>query len=161
MSSGLSNQLEPLFGWGNQAYSIEKRIEPEVKWNNLLLHTNHFYICRRVKASSLHLNTGTGNFQSCSPIIIPLLHYPLSGYKEESGNEASITLVYPSSHDCMGFMHLGLDGTLLKMKQWWLNSLLFSVLCSVTFRTIASLSSVVSAASPSLICYKMWCLFQW
>ena len=66
---------------------------------------------------------------------IPLLHYPLSGHKEESGNKASITLIYSSSHVCMGFMHLGLDETLLKKRQWWLNSLLFSVLCSVTFRT--------------------------
>ena len=131
----------------------KKRVEPEVKWHNLLLHTNYLYICRRVKASSLHLTTGTGNLQSCSPIIIPLLHYPLSGHKEESGNEASITLIYPSSHVCMGFMHLGLDGTLQKKRQWWLNSLLFSLLCCVTFRTVASLSSVVSAASLSLICY--------
>jgi len=54
----------------------------EVKWHNLLLHIK---ICRRVNASSLHLTTGTGSLQSCSPLIIPFLCYSLWGHKEESG----------------------------------------------------------------------------
>ena len=65
---------------------------------------------RRVKASSLHLTTGTGNPQSCSPIITPLLHDSLSGHKGESGKEASIILIsMECSHACMEFMNLGLD----------------------------------------------------
>ena len=51
--------------------------------------------CRRIKASSLHLTTGTGNLQSCSPLVIRLLHYSLLGHKEKSGNKASITMIYP------------------------------------------------------------------
>ena len=64
-----------------------------VRFNNftltmgLELHTltlvAHFYALL-VKASSLHLTTGTGGLQSCSP----LLHYPLSARAQESGNEA-------------------------------------------------------------------------
>ena len=59
-------------------------------------------------------------------------------------------------------MHLGLDGTLLKKRQWRLNSLLFPMSCSVTFKpgisqlsvcfsfavNLMSLSVVLSAGNP-------------
>ena len=51
----------------------------------------------------------------------------------------------------MGFLHLGLDGTLLKRRQWQLNSLLVPMSCSVTFK----LGISFSAASLSLICCKI------
>ena len=53
-----------------------------------------------------------------------------------------------------------LDGTLLKKRQRQLNHLLFPFL-ALSHSNLASLSSVVSAASLSLIRCKIWCLFQW
>ena len=62
--------------------------------NNLLLHIHRLsLICRRVKASSLHLTTRTGNLQSCPPLLpLPFINLARA---QESGNEVSITLIYP------------------------------------------------------------------
>ena len=74
---------------------IQRKDETNLR-HNLLLHTNYLESCRRVKASSLQLTTGTGNLRSCSPLIIPsFITFCQLGHKEESGNEASITLIYP------------------------------------------------------------------
>ena len=69
-------------------------------------------IFRRVKAS-MQSSPNHRDWQS-SVLLSSLCHL---GHKKKSGNKASITLMYPSSHVCMGFMHLGLDGTLLKKRQ--------------------------------------------
>ena len=52
-------------------------------------------MCRRVKASSLHLTTGTGNLQSCSPLLIPLLHFCLGIGRVW---KRDIMLIYPCLH---------------------------------------------------------------
>ena len=99
-----------------------KQRDWEVKWHNLLLE-----ICRRVKASGLHLITQTGDLQSYSPLIVPIFITFCQNTRKspETCYHNTGILMYSCLHGILAWM----DCYWKRSRQRQLNSLLFPVSC--------------------------------